>query len=890
MGVYSFFAARAAGAPPGAGRGRGGRPRLQPPRDAPRSVRVTGKLAWEGDDLELLEALHGAARGAGGEGVRLVLPRFGGDDDPVGPIADALERRWASLDDAPEIEWQPAAAPAVAEVVDAPSLDAEARAAVCAVVSAIAAGAAPERVAIVVPDLDEEALEPLRAALAEAGLPFAEPRGRPIERSPEARAALALLAVATGPVTRDDLIELLRAPGVHTGWWTERNAEGEAAERAAALGRRLRDLPVGVARDGALFVDALRAEVVGRASEAWMPRALERLLASAGALGGARPRRELARAFAELCDTLRLGSPSIEEIAFALRAEGRGSAAGGLALAAMGEGAAAVRALREAAASIAEAAADVGLGEAPATIAELAVEIEHATAARGARRGGAAARAGAVRIALAGDLCALEHDLVVVTRLSASAYGGSGRDVDPLLDERLCAELPVVCRPAGPREREAWQRAELAWALAGARRVVLTRSAARDEDDLGPPHPLVRAALERSASHRSEPASRLAPGAAALSMRAAELRALAGGRRPDAETSARAAIERERLAFFLDPAAPGGPHTGGILESATAAREALRACVGGSSPLETVAVTAIERAAGCRFAGFAGRVLRIRRAEDVGEAAGARDRGTLVHRALEAAFVGSRALLHTGDAARILAAARAAAERALRLTPAAGPLAPPAPASLPPLRREALAQAVDDAVAAVSFALEHGAATPFLFAERRFGAARVAFGAHEDGWAALELPDADGDGGGSVFVDGQIDRVDCAVDRRLARVVDYKTGKLPSLDEHGKSVFQLPLYAAVVARELGVEAIDAVYVQIRSGGSILEHPREDLQRSLPAERAEALREARRRVLGLWAGDVTPRPRRDPLCARCDARDVCRRPAVMPVDDEPEERA
>ncbi|MEJ7734704.1 MAG: PD-(D/E)XK nuclease family protein [Polyangiaceae bacterium] len=47
-------------------------------------------------------------------------------------------------------------------------------------------------------------------------------------------------------------------------------------------------------------------------------------------------------------------------------------------------------------------------------------------------------------------------------------------------------------------------------------------------------------------------------------------------------------------------------------------------------------MTHIEGAARCPFAGFARRVLKTRRAEDLGEAADPRERGNLVHRALRA--------------------------------------------------------------------------------------------------------------------------------------------------------------------------------------------------------------------------------------------------------------
>ena len=81
----------------------------------------------------------------------------------------------------------------VTDVIEAHALEGEARAAVAAALRALAAGAAPERVAIVVPDLDEERLEPLRAALGDARLPFVEPRGRPATVSPEGRVACEFL-------------------------------------------------------------------------------------------------------------------------------------------------------------------------------------------------------------------------------------------------------------------------------------------------------------------------------------------------------------------------------------------------------------------------------------------------------------------------------------------------------------------------------------------------------------------------------------------------------------------------------------------------------------------------------------------------------------------------
>jgi hypothetical protein len=38
------------------------------------------------------------------------------------------------------------------------------------------------------------------------------------------------------------------------------------------------------------------------------------------------------------------------------------------------------------------------------------------------------------------------------------------------------------------------------------------------------------------------------------------------------------------------------------------------------------------------------------------------------------------------------------------------------------------------------------------------------------------------------------------------------------------------------------------------------------------------------VVRLRRGDIAPRPADALVCGRCSVRDVCRRPAAMPVDD------
>lgn len=896
----------------------------------PESVTVRGVAAWELDDLAWVEALHAAIRRRGGRGVTVELPQIRGPEgDAMDPIAEVLERRWASLTDAPELCWIAASAGAPGAAITARTPEGEARAVATEVARALARGVAPERIAIVVPSLDDAALEPLRAALADAGVRSHEPRGRAAASCPDGRAALALLKLALGPVSREQAIELLRAPGVHAGAWTERANAREAARRAQRLAHRLREVPVEIDRTGRLLVEGLSKLVADRRTgrfaapagaaaamdealheavpkaarvarpakgpredddEGWMPHALERLLASGRRLGEAGTRPELARRLVGLMDQLKLGAPAADELRSTLRAElrgGRGAPGGGglsqiegpaLAIDALGQGARAARLLRELAEGIAQAARALGEAERPCTAAELYAELERAASEAGVSPQGAAARAGAVRIDLPGGLAGLWHELVVVTGLESRAYGGSAGPEESLIGEHLRAKLPPACRPPSARERQGFQRAELGWVVAGARQVSVSYTKG-DESEPPDPHAVFRWAAARGARAHEEPASRVAAGASKLGPRGAELCALASGAPPIPDVAERARIERQRAAFFLDLRVAADEHTGRVELGAPAGHErddALRAqlvaAVGGAQAEAPIAVTHIERAVGCRFAGFARRVLRVRRVEDLLESADARERGTMIHGALEAAFEALRELGPEREPEEQLAAARAAAEAALG-----------AGASMAPLRRDAVEKALADALQVVVRAIEAGDPVRFSLAERRFGAGEAA------PWEALEL--APEDGGASLFVDGIIDRIDRSTDGRIARVIDYKTGKLPDKKEQ-QDALQLPLYAAVARRALGAEEVRAQYIAVRQRGLVEESPAQpEAQIELAARAPEAAQRARRAVRALWEGDVAPRPTKESMCGRCDARDVCRRPAVMPIDEAAaEERA
>src|SRR5262249_26219163 len=158
--------------------------------------------------------------------------------------------------------------------------------------------------------------------------------------------------------------------------------------------------------------------------------------------------------------------------------------------------------------------------------------------------------------------------------------------------------------------------------------------------------------------------------------------------------------ERDRLAFFMDPHAEAGPFTGRVEKQGA---PSLVELVGGSTAERAIAVTSIESSAQCAFAGFCKRVLHARRRDDLGESADARERATLVPGALEAAF-DALTRQRLDDPERAMAAALAAAGRALG-----------ADERVTPLRREAIAQAVSDAAAAVADALL--SPDPLRFAE-----------------------------------------------------------------------------------------------------------------------------------------------------------------------------
>ena len=181
--------------------------------------------------------------------------------------------------------------------------------------------------------------------------------------------------------------------------------------------------------------------------------------------------------------------------------------------------------------------------------------------------------------------------------------------------------------------------------------------------------------------------------------------------------------------------------------------------------------------------------------------------------------------------------------------------------------------------AIVDLDLESGDAASFRMAERRFGAGQPA------PWGALRLDPAPGEDAPPVWVEGRIDRIDAAGDGRWVRVVDYKTGKLPKKKDELVRSLQLALYADAARHAQGIDParpvqVAARYVEVRRGAARAKDVVVD-----PESVEVARGNTRKIVLRLWSGDAGPRAFDARLCRRCDARDVCRKPAVATSDED-----
>jgi ATP-dependent helicase/nuclease subunit B len=797
------------------------------------SVRVRGFSSWDNGELCLIEALHRKLRAASASGVVIELPAV---NEALGPLLCAavasvsagLEARWASEPDHPELEFAEARSfSRPPRVVRAAHEASEARAVARTVLDALASGVALDRVAVVPVDVADAFLEPLRAELDRARLPFSEPWGRQTSAAPEAHAALELMRMAQGPVMRDALVDILRAPDLRL------EPLSGPDPRQSHFVEILSRLPVRVDRSGKELLAALEARSAHtepddeRTLEALScaKRVLTALFARFERLRAKSTRRAFKEAWRGLFAELGLLAASRASLAQAIAGDER---AGRAPLIALGQNASAGRAIDLALERLVEAADLLGLADEPLNFPDFLEEFASALSSVGANQG--ARRAGALRIARPTDVAGLDWDLLVVCRAASSTLDWQSSSSDGILDADLVEQLPRGSRPVSAVERALHTRFALASALSTARQAVFTWARRDARGSTGASRLVLNLAAEDT---RDEPASPLDPSA----------RRVLAPTLASAEVRARASGELRRQDFY------GNPEQTLDLQNGLAGR--LDAWVGGDAQ-RPIALTQLERYARCAFLGFSGIVLRAVRDEAVGDGLSARERGTLIHEALAVALSGTRARFGSGDLAQLESEALARAEAFLRAQTSSS------------LRGAALGAALEDVAALLRWSFANSDGIWFAEAERAFGSNAE--------WSSLPV--------GEHFVSGRIDRIDCNSDGTSIRIIDYKTGSVRLKGPYGEQLLQPWLYAKKVAEQYGAARVSSGYLS-------LQRRKPEWKAALPEGEPDSdavqakLIFTDELILALRAGRVPAKPRVLDSCTHCDARDICRRPLSAP---------
>jgi hypothetical protein len=808
--------------------------------------------------------------------VTVRMPRMASVPPALAAIADEilshLESRWQADSAAPDLELVPVEFPRELTLVEAANDAAEARAVASAVADALGRGTRAEAITIILPALEESFLELLRAAFDDAEIPFDEPRGRPPVAAPLPRAALAWLEFIAAPLERDRLVDLLCMPAVDPRVFFDEDRPSGRRQRALSLARELCRLPAQSDREGTLLIDLLRMALADRPGEVWKLDTLSRIVEA-----HRRARRPATRAalLADLLaswDGLGLLDAGTRVVADWVAAQPSSREARLLGQAAL-EQTQGMHALLEAVERVEHAAQVLGAEGERVTAGRLRGEVDSALAGVAPR---VTRRPAMVRVVRAREAACLPSELLVITRASHGVFEPASH-AHPLLDERVLERARG--RPLSSRLRRAAYFAQLLAAMSTASRVVLSRSTT-DAD--GRPTPAAEFFLDLAASRqiRHEPASPLARGTPTASARWNELIALHHGAPPtDPEIARRVLVETARQEFFVQPNKAPDDQTGAIRVDSPALRARLRLAFGGTED-RPLAATTIERAAQCRFAVFAARVLGASPSESASEELEPALRGSLVHRALKLALEMLRE-----DKTRISNRGELVATILDKVKTALVPR----PSS--PLYRAEVTRALRDVVAVLEWTLDDVSGFDFAFAERAFGDRSAGLRSSRGAWPALVI----GAGERRAFVRGRIDRIDLSRDGSRLRIVDYKSGALPAWKDVGRTLFQPPLYAAVARWQtgpLGLAEVRSLYLDT-SKRPPRTLPSGQGQVITPAEMDAAESRASEIVALLWSGDVAPRPVDAAICSRCDVRSVCRRPAALPVeelDPEPEEQS
>lgn len=800
-------------------------------------VRVRGLSQWQNGDLALLEALHRKLRATSGGGVVIefpTVPQYLGAPlhQAAEQLAGSLEQRWAEELDHPELSFVEARPDARApQVIEAAHEASEARAVARAVLDSLAHGTALDRIAIVPVDAAEAFLEPLRAELTAAKLPFSEAWSRPTSAAPEAHAALELLRLAQGPLLRDALVDVLRVPDLELKALL---GDGpHSSPHSSAFIEVIARLPMRVDRTGRELLAALDGEL--RRCDPTRERSLAAIRQAQLVLSGLLARferlrepstrrtfRERARElFAELGLLTASRRGLKQAIAYA-------EALDHAPLAALGQNARAGRAIDLALERVVSAAELSKLAEERLPLPEFCEEFATALASIGPSQG--AGRAGTLRIAGPAAVAGLDWDLLIVCRAASSTLDWQSASSDSVLDADLVEQLPPARRPRTAAERAAFTRLALASALSRARHSLVTWAKRDARGSSGASRLVMNLTAEAT---RVEPASPLDPKAA----RVLPLTA------PSADVQARAALEARRQEFYADPDA--------ALDFDNGIAGPLERWVGGDAE-RPIALTILERYARCGFLGFSALVLRANQDDLIGDGLSARERGSLIHEALAVALAGTRASFATRDLQELEREAFARAEAFLRTQISSN------------LRGAALRAALEDVAALLRWSFANSDGIWFAEAERAFG--------NGEAWSALAV--------GDYFVSGRIDRIDSNSDGTNVRIVDYKTGSVRLTGEHGEQLLQPWIYARKVADEYRAARVSSGYLSLQRRKPEWRAAVEDSEPLAPAIE-DKLQRTEQLIALLRAGRVPARPALPSSCTRCDARDICRRPLSAP---------
>lgn len=870
--------------------------------------RVTARfvLGWSASDLGWWRALDEKLARRGGFAT-ILLPSFdrplegGRESDPLEIIVDDVAR---GLDGAPSIEpiaqvlgdlaggapEKDAARSASVRLVRPSDALAQARTVAALVSDALAHGASVERIAVAFASPDDKTLLPIRRALDDAGIVVHEARGEP--PSEASVVASALLALETAESFDRAAVARLLSSGYVDAARLLESKDPLASRRAVERIARTLDTHATAAgeSESERFVRTATRQAKDDAS---VPAA--RRIAEVLARGGkARTRSDRVRAarvlFAELGIGARAGRGGLDTF-------GSDAAPEGVAKAerlAIARDARAWEALLAALDAYEGAAlrSDAATQEVSGEIFRL--EVRDVLDAGASLPG--AGRAGAVRLARLADLVGDELDLVIVVDANDGALPSEARR-DALISDALADAVGKASRgafaPATAAATRARELAALAVVASDAASIVVVAPA---EDGTGAPASpsFVFDVLRRE-------------GVAVVGGPEDVLPAReAGGSTspvPEAGVLRRAARERAREAFFLDPDRPASE-----LAATLAPNDTVRALVtnetGGAG--RALAVTALERFAKCAFMGYAYVVLAARDVERQSEMPDAREEGNLGHEALAAAFVATRDLWprrpRNGEA--ILARGLAAADGVLAAAASHAAL------------RAVVRLRVRESVRGVLLRALEDEAWDFAFAEQAFGDAKLRgakapvrdptgddarrdlpqLAPAEPAWPALTLEDA----GVRLALRGTIDRVDRAHLEAMsvgARVVDYKRSKNTVRGAGaslGETALQVPLYACVASRSLDVPATGG-YMAIQARDLAAEgKPSGKAQQrmdALVAREGGALAEIERRALALVedvrGGRFAPVPADESECTYCGVSGGCRKPrfAMKPRDEE-----